>query len=95
MSLTKCHVADVLSVCQRRQVPDLERRFTVRIQDLRRSLTRRPTTGVDKLLQKHFAVNSIRFFFEHGRKDDGHAIDRRLDVDGFFRAVMIKVRQRG
>lgn len=64
-------------------MPNLQRRFPVRIKNLRRSLTTRPPPRIHKLLQKHLAQDPIRLFFEDGGEDDGDAVGGREEVDRF------------
>ena len=39
-------------------------------------------------LEEHFAKNAIGFLPENGREDDRDAVDRRLDIDRFFIAII-------
>lgn len=79
---------------------DLERRFAIRVQDLRCALDRRLSSRVDKLLrtlsgiagalthlQEHAAKDAIRLLVEDGAEDDGDAIRAGRDVDGLGRTA--------
>lgn len=83
--LTECNVTSLFSHIQTLQVPDLERGFSVRVQDLRSGLTRRSSSSVDEFLQEDSSQDSIGFFFKDGREDTGYSIARRDEVDRFFR----------
>lgn len=84
---TECDVADVIARFESFDMSNLQRRFSIRIHDLRRGLTTGSSSRVDKLLQKDLAEDAVRFFFKEGREDDGYSIRERENVDCFFRSA--------
>lgn len=71
---TESHVTRALGHVQPLDVPDLERRLAVAVEDLRRGLATWPPARVDKLLEEDLAEDAVGLFFEDGAEDDGHAV---------------------
>lgn len=85
---TKGDVACALGRVEVGEVPQLERGFADRVEDLGGGLTTGPAAGVDKLLQKDLAEDAVGLFLKDGGEDDGDAVGRGQEVDGLFGAVV-------
>lgn len=81
---TERDVAGALGHVEALEVADLERRLAVRVEDLGRRLAARAAARVDKLLEEDLAEDAVRLLLEDGREDDGDAVGRGEEVDGFF-----------
>lgn len=84
----KCNVADVRGACGRQTRHTLQLQRRVVTEENLRGVLNSSTTGINKLLQKDLAKDTIRLLAENCAENDGDTVVTSLDIDGLFLTVV-------